>query len=94
MDIEKMRKLHEEQDFRLLSYNRIQADYEDGCVCTGQVQTTFEVDGNPLHTTAILAFDSDYELKQLCAVTPPGVKRGSIPELSGLNLIACGSDSF
>ncbi|NOU71260.1 hypothetical protein GC098_07460 [Paenibacillus sp. LMG 31458] len=34
IDLEKMRKLHEEEGFRLLNYDNIRADYDDGCVCS------------------------------------------------------------
>ncbi|WP_028547438.1 hypothetical protein [Paenibacillus sp. UNC451MF] len=94
LDIDKIRKLDENQGFRLLSFDNISSNYDDGCVCTGKAELTFEVKGAPLNVTAIVTTGTDYKPGQICAITPSGVKRGSIPELSEWNIAACGSDSF
>jgi hypothetical protein len=89
-----MRKLHEEEGLQLLSYDNIKAEYDDGCVCTGRADLTFEVNGKPLNVSAILSVGPRNKPSQICAITPSGIEGGSIPVLSEWNLIACGSDSF
>ncbi|MDF2962663.1 MAG: hypothetical protein K0S39_4398 [Paenibacillus sp.] len=94
INLEKMRKLHVEEGFRLLSYDRIIAEYDDGCVCSGHADLTFEVDGKPLSVSAIVTVSQGNKPGQICAITPLGTEKGSIPVLSEWNLIACGNGSF
>jgi hypothetical protein len=94
IDLEKMRKLHEEEGFRLLDYDHIRAEFDDGCVCTGHADLTFRVNGEPLNVSAVVSVRSGNKPGQICAITPSGTERVSIPVLSEWNLIACGSDSF
>jgi len=94
IDLASIRKLDEMDGFRLLSVDRVTAAYDDGCVCTGKAELTFAVKGEALQVSAIVTSGTDYMPGQICALTPPGIKRGSIPELSQWNLAACGSDSF
>lgn len=84
----------EDGGFRLLTYGGLDAEYDDGCVCTGKVHLTFETNGEPLSVAAIFTVGPDYMPNQVCALTPSGVARGSIPGLSAWNMAFCGGDSF
>jgi hypothetical protein len=94
INLEEMRILHEEDGFRLLDYDNIRAEHDDGCVCTGHADLTFEVNSNPIKVSAVFSVGSKNKPGQICAITPSGTKRGTIPALSKWNLITCGSDSF
>ncbi|SFS72683.1 hypothetical protein [Paenibacillus sp. BC26] len=94
IDLEGMRNLQDNKGFWLEAYNHIKAEYDDGCVCTGQAELTFHAHGKSIDVSAVFSVGKGNKVGQICAITPPGVKRGSIPELSEWNLIACGSDSF
>lgn len=94
IDLEKMRKLHEEEGFRLLNYDNIRADYDDGCVCSVHADLTFKVNGEPLNVSAVVSVSSGNKPGQICAITPSGTELGSIPVLLEWNLIACGSGTF
>lgn len=93
IDMESMRVLLQEGS-RLLSYSRVKAEFDDGCVCGGHVDLTFEVNGKPLHVSAIFTLGPGNKPSQICALTPSGTERGSIPALSGWNRNICGGDSF
>jgi hypothetical protein len=94
LNLEKMRILHEEDGFRLLGYDNIRAEYDDGCVCTGHADLTFEVNSKPIKVSAIVSVGSRNKPGQICAIYTLGTEHGSIPALSKWNLIKCGSDSF
>jgi hypothetical protein len=94
IDLIRMRKLHEDEGFRLEDYDQIKAEYDDGCVCTGRAELTFKVNGKPINVSAVFSVRPGNKPSQICAITPSGIKQGSIPELSEWNLIACGSDSL
>lgn len=85
-----MRKLHEEKGFKLLSYDNVKAEFDDGCYCSGHADLTIEVDGRPLEVVAILTFANGAKPGQICVITPSGQKAGSIPEIEGWNRLACG----
>jgi len=90
-----MQKLNREDRFRLLSYDHVSAEYDDGCVCTGHAELTFENDGKPLPAVrAVITFAPGNKLSQVCAITPSGVERGSIPGLTEWNRMFCGGSSF
>ncbi|NHN33383.1 hypothetical protein [Paenibacillus agricola] len=82
-------KLHEE-GFRLLSYDKVNADYDDDSFSTGHAELTFEVDGNPMKVRAILTFSPEAKPKQVCPISPSEIKRGSIPQLEAWNQLFCG----
>jgi hypothetical protein len=94
IDMESMRVLLEAEGSRLLSYGRVKAEFDDGCVCGGHVDLTFEVNGKPLNVSAIFTLGPGNKPRQICALTPSGTERGSIPALSGWNRTICGGDSF
>jgi hypothetical protein len=94
LDIENVRKSLREDGFRLLSNDYVKADYDDGCVCTGHVDLTFEVDGKPLKVSAIFTVGPGNKPYQICVLTPSGIESGSISELSKWNLHACGGGDF
>jgi len=83
-----MRKLHEEQGFRLLSFDGVKAEYDDGCFCTGHARLTFEVAGEPLEVEAILTF-GESKPRQVCAFSHP--EKGTLPELEAWDRLACHS---
>lgn len=86
-----MRKLHNEEGFRLLAYDNVKAIYDDGTFGRGHADLTFEIDGKPLKVDAVLTFGSGAKPRQVCAVRPPGIQPGSIPELAAWNQLVCGS---
>lgn len=86
--ISEMKKLHKEEDFRLVSFARVKAEYDDGSFSTGHANLNFEVEGKPLNVEAILTFDYGGRPKQVCAIHPPGSKL--IPELLKWNELVCG----
>jgi hypothetical protein len=88
--VHEMLKLYEEEGFRLLSYDNVKADYDDGAFNTGHADLTFQVDGKALKVRAILTFGSGAKPNQVCAIHPPEVKPGSIPELVLWNQLVCG----
>jgi hypothetical protein len=88
--VNEMRKLYEEDGFRLLSYDDVKAVYDDGSISTGHANLTFEVDGKPLKIRAILTFGTEAKPGEVCAIHPSGVKRESIPELITWNQMTCG----
>jgi len=85
-----MRKLHNEEGFRLIAYDNVKAIYDDGTYGTGHVHLTFEIDGKPLKVDAVLTFGSGAKPQQICAIRPPGTQPGSIPELTAWNQLVCG----
>ncbi|MFE5321958.1 hypothetical protein ACFQ88_25125 [Paenibacillus sp. NPDC056579] len=87
-------KISLEESFKLLSYDNVRADFDDGCVCTGNAALTFEVDEKPLEVHAIVTFSSEGMPQQVCAVHPPGAERGFIAELRAWNRMFCGGGSF
>ncbi|MEF3301565.1 hypothetical protein [Paenibacillus sp. GYB003] len=93
IDTERLERLHDD-GFRLVSYSAVKAEYDDGCVCGGHADLTFEANGKPLHATAVFTVGSGYRPKQVCVLTPSGSERGPIPELSEWNMLVCGGDSF
>lgn len=94
IDVESMRVLLQVEGVRLLSYGGVKAEFDDGCVCGGHVELTFEVNGKPLNVSAIFTLGPGSKPRQVCALTPSGTERGSIPALSGWNRSICGGDSF
>ncbi|MDQ6420573.1 hypothetical protein RB620_14175 [Paenibacillus sp. LHD-117] len=85
-----MRKLHDGQGFQLAAYQNVRAEYDDGSFSTGHADLIFEIDGKSITTQAILTFGPGGMPKQVCAITPPGIKQGAIPELEEWNKLVCG----
>lgn len=88
---QEMTKLYEQESIRLLSSHNVKAEYDDGSFSTGHADLIFEVDGRQLKVQAILTFSSGARPKQVCAITPPDLKEGSIPQLDSWNRLVCGS---
>ncbi|MGF7036746.1 hypothetical protein J2T17_007821 [Paenibacillus mucilaginosus] len=74
----------EQGGFHLLSFSDVEGDYDDGCVCTGHVNLTFDNDGEPLTVRAIFT-----DSKQICAISPAN-ERFSVT--TKWNKYACGGD--
>ncbi|MDQ0913846.1 hypothetical protein [Paenibacillus sp. V4I5] len=89
--VDEIQKLHEKEGFKLLAYENVKADYDDGTFGTGHSDLTIEVDGKPLKVMAILTFSSRGKPKQICAVHPSGTKPGSISEIVVWNQLVCGA---
>jgi hypothetical protein len=87
-------RLAEEEEVRLLSFGNIRAEYDDGCYCSGHAELVFEVNEKPMQVNAVITFGVGSKPKQICAITPPGMQGGSIPQLAAWNLLACGNSSF
>jgi hypothetical protein len=85
-----MRELFEKQDFKLLTFDGIRAEFDDGSYSTGHAELTFEIDSRPIRTEVILTFGNRGKPKQLCAITPPGVQQSELPELEEWNRLMCG----
>ncbi|UJF33823.1 hypothetical protein [Paenibacillus hexagrammi] len=87
-------RLAGEVGVRLISFNNVHAEFDDGCYCTGHANLVFEIDGEPLEVRAILTFGKWGKPKQICAITPSDMRSRSIPQLAAWNLLACGNGSF
>lgn len=88
--VDEMLKLYNNEGFKLLSYDNVKAEFDDGSFSTGHADLTFELDGKSLRVRAILTFSSMGKAKQVCAIHPPETKPGSIPELVMWNKLVCG----
>ncbi len=85
--------LYELQPFRLVKYAGIKADFDDGCVCGGHAELTFQADGPPITAPAVFVLREGYKPGQVCALTSRE-ERTVMPQLGSFNLVVCGSDSF
>ncbi len=90
LDQESLRKL---QPFRLVKYTRVKAEYDDGCVCKGHAQLTFQSDGPPITVPAAFVLREGYKPGQVCALTSRETQT-VMPQLGKWNITFCGSDSF
>jgi hypothetical protein len=84
VELEAIRQNVNQGGFRLLSFNGVEGEYDDGCVCTGHVNLTFDNNGEPLTVSAVFT-----DGKQICAVSPTNERA---PVLSNWNKYACGGD--
>ncbi|HZG84101.1 hypothetical protein [Paenibacillus sp.] len=76
-----------EGGFELQSFKNVEGEYDDGCVCTGHVDLTFDNGGEALTVRAVFTTGSP---RQVCAITPSGQE--DIPVLTKWNKFACGGD--
>jgi hypothetical protein len=91
---DRMLAMLKENRFKLLSYDHVSAEFDDGCVCTGHVDLTFEVEQKPLEVEAVVTF-TDGKPRQVCAIGhPSGVTPGSVPELVAWNEVFCGGGGW
>lgn len=85
-ELDAIRHNVEQGGFQLLSFDGVEGEYDDGCVCTGHVNLTFDNNGEPLTVRAIFTTS---EPKQICALNPSDER---VPILSKWNKYACGGD--
>ncbi|WP_143014321.1 MULTISPECIES: hypothetical protein [unclassified Paenibacillus] len=85
-----MEQLHEEGQFRLISYAKVKPYYNDGGFHTGHAELSFDMEGEQLNVNAVLTFGENDQPGQVCAIHPPEVPRGSIPGLVSWNRLTCG----
>ncbi|CAM3091772.1 hypothetical protein PALU110988_00580 [Paenibacillus lupini] len=81
------------QPFRLVKYGRINADFDDGCVCSGHAELTFQAKGAPITVPALFTLREGNKPGQICALMTKE-QRASMPQLAQWNIVVCGSDSF
>ncbi len=81
------------QPMRLIKYSGVKAEFDDGCVCGGHAELTFQADGPPITVPAIFVLREGYKPGQVCALTSRE-HRAVMPQLGKWNNMACGSDSF
>lgn len=92
--VDEMLKLYNNESFKLLSYDNVKADFDDGSFNTGHADLTFVLDGRPLKVRAIVTFSLNGKPKQICAIHPSETKPNSIPELAMWNRLVCGGATF
>lgn len=85
-ELETIKQNVKQDGFQLLSFKNVEGDYDDGCVCTGHVDLTFDNAGESLTVEAVFTTGSP---RQVCAIRPG---KEPVPVLSEWNEFACGGD--
>lgn len=85
-ELETIKQNVKQGGFQLKSFKDVEGEYDDGCVCTGHVDLTFDNAGKSLTVEAIFTTGSP---RQVCAIRPD---KESVPVLSKWNEFACGGD--
>jgi|GEM_PF-6308787 hypothetical protein len=90
LDLEELQTL---QSMRLVKFSRLKAVFDDGCVCSGHAELTFQAEGPPITVPAVFTLRDGHKPGQICAMTS-GQERAVMPQLGKWNKAICGSDSF
>jgi hypothetical protein len=85
-ELEQVEKILAGDGFQLVGYERIQPDFDDGCVCTGHVDLVLKVEEKPLKVRAVFTVKEGNRPNQICIMTPL-----RSPEISQWNRYACGA---
>ncbi|UUZ92075.1 hypothetical protein LJK87_42645 [Paenibacillus sp. P25] len=85
--IERMTAL-KEQGFYPVAYRHVTADFDDGCVCTGHVDLTFQHGDRTVTYRTVFTLHKDYRVNQVCPLSPSG----DAVETNGWKSMACFGD--
>ncbi|WP_426445372.1 hypothetical protein ACP26L_18880 [Paenibacillus sp. S-38] len=84
IELETIQQNLEQDGFGLISFSDVEGEYDDGCVCTGHVNLTFDNNGEPLSVRAVFT-----DSKQVCAMSSSNER---FPVTSKWNKYAYGGD--
>ncbi|MHA6483532.1 hypothetical protein ACX1C1_16725 [Paenibacillus sp. strain BS8-2] len=89
-----MKKLQDEAALKLVGYDNVKAEYDDGSYNTGHADLIFDINGQQVSTQAILTFREWGKPGQVCAITPPDATPAIKSAIQQWNDRLCGGGSF